>query len=140
MDIRKALIKMIEGHMPNLEAYMRMPRKAKVIKVRKEGSQRMVDVKILLNDGSEDKSHPVLKEVELDTLGICPAKGATVTVSFDRGDPGSPVVTGIRDYGRANVQALLFDIGHGVFLELDDEGNYTASGKTWTFDGEMAEE
>ena len=140
MDIERLLVNAIRKLMPDLDHYMRMQRKAKVTRVRKDGSQRLVDLEILRNDGSKDPDSPALKKVELDTLGICPQKGAIVTVSYDRGDPGAPVVTGIRDYGRANVQAVLIDIGHGVFLEINDEGHYVASGASWTFDGEMAEE
>ena len=137
MDLEKALIRAIRKLMPDLSHYMRLQRKAKVTRVRTKGTQKLVDLEILRNDGSKDPSAPPLKEVELDTLGICPQRGATVTVSFDRGDPGAPVVTGIRDYGKANVQAVLIDAGSGNFLELDDDGHYTASGESWTFGGAM---
>lgn len=139
MDVKKAVIIAIQKLMPDLEHYMRFPRKAKVTRVRKKGSKRLVDLKVLRNDGSVDPDSPPLEEVEMDTLGICPDVGATVTVSFFRGDPGAPVVTGILDLGRPNLRAMLFDAGSGKFFELDDTGKWVVSGATWTFGGAMAE-
>ena len=140
MDIEKLLINAIRKLMPDLDHYMRLPRKAKVTRVRKDGSKRTVDLEILRNDGSRDPDSPALEDVELDTLGVCPKRGAIVTVSFDRGDPGAPVVTGIRDLGKANIQALYFNAGEGRSFGLDDEGKYRVNGEDWEFGGGMIEE
>jgi len=126
--------RLIEALRPDLDHYRKLPRQARVTGVGTEAGAKVVDLTILLNDGSVDGTEPALRRVPLDTCGLVPRVGAVVTVSYDRGDPGAPVVTGIRDLGRANLQEFSFEIGEDRLFALDPEGKALAHITEWEWE------
>jgi hypothetical protein len=132
----KALLKrVVELVMPNLRAYYRIVRKAKVVKTYASDGRYWVDVQPLRNDESVDESEPVIPRVEIPVMWggpergiVCPpAVGTFCDLSYYDGDPNYPRISNFRWHG---MKAPVVEIGGfiiqqcpGVHFKIDAQKN-----------------
>ena len=94
----------LELTMPDLRAYYRMTRKAKVVAAYASDGRYYADVQPLRNDESPDTSEPVIPRVEIPIVWggpkrgiVCPpAVGTLCDLSYYDGDPNYPRISNFR--------------------------------------------
>ncbi len=126
----------LELAMPDLRAYYRMTRKAKVVAAYASDGRYYADVQPLRNDESPDTSEPVIPKVEIPIVWggpkrgiVCPpAVGTLCDLSYYDGDPNYPRISNFRwqmngapDCG---LDELIIQQTPGVSLKIEKDGSF----------------
>ena len=135
----------LELAMPDLRAYYRMTRKAKVVAAYASDGRYYADVQPLRNDESPDTSEPVIPKVEIPIVWggpkrgiICPpAAGTLCDLSYYDGDPNYPRISNFRWQGNTapdcGLDELVIQQTPGVSLKIEKDGSFlTISPENWT--------
>lgn len=129
--LRRAL----ELAMPDLRAYYRMTRKARVVAAYASDGRYYADVQPLRNDESPDTAEPVIPKVEIPILWggpkrgiVCPpAVGTLCDLSYYDGDPNYPRISNFRWQGNSapdcELEALIIQQEPGVSVKIDPVHN-----------------
>ena len=126
-DLKALLKRVVELVMPNLRAYYRVVRKAKVVKTYASDGCYWADVQPLKNDNSVDPNEPVIPKVEIPVIWagpdrgvVCPPSvGSYCDLSYYDGDPNYPRISNFRWEGN-NAPV----IGENGFIIQLDPSNY----------------
>lgn len=135
----------LELAMPDLRAYYRMTRKAKIVASYASDGRYFADVQPLRNDESPDPAEPVIPQVEIPILWggpkrgmVCPpAVGTLCDLSYYDGDPNYPRIGNFRWQGNfapeCGLDELIIQQTPGVSLKIEKDGSFlTVSPKDWT--------
>lgn len=134
-DLRALLKRTIELVMPDLRAYYRIVRKAKVIKTYASDGRYWADVQPLRNDDSVDPDEPVVPKVEIPVLWggperglVCPpAVGTYCDLSYYDGDPDYPRISNFRWQGHKapeiEIGGFIIQQEPGTSIRIDSEHN-----------------
>lgn len=122
-DLKVLLKRIVELVMPDLRAYYRVVRKAKVVKTYASDGRYWADVQPLRNDDSVDPNEPVIPKVEIPVIWagpkrgvVCPPTvGSYCDLSYYDGDPNYPRISNFRWEGN---KAPAIGIG-GFIIQLD---------------------
>ena len=103
-SILSLLKRALELAMPDLRAYYRMTRKAKIVASYASDGRYFADVQPLRNDESPDQAEPVIPQVEIPIMWggpkrgiVCPpAVGTLCDLSYYDGDPNYPRISNFR--------------------------------------------
>ena len=135
----------LELAMPDLRAYYRMTRKAKVVAAYASDGRYYADVQPLRNDESSDTSEPVIPKVEIPIVWggpkrgiVCPpAVGTLCDLSYYDGDPNYPRISNFRWQTNGapdcELDELIIQQTPGVSLKIEKDGSFlTISPENWT--------
>ena len=128
----------LELAMPDLRAYYRMTRKAKIVASYASDGRYFADVQPLRNDESPDPAEPVIPQVEIPIMwGGPPAAGTLCDLSYYDGDPNYPRISNFRWQGNTapecGLDELIIQQTPGVSLKIEKDGSFlTISPKNWT--------
>ena len=135
----------LELAMPDLRAYYRMTRKAKVVAAYASDGRYYADVQPLRNDESPDTSEPVIPKVEIPIVWggpkrgiVCPpAVGTLCDLSYYDGDPNYPRISNFRWQTNGapdcELDELIIQQTPGVSLKIEKDGSFlTISPENWT--------
>ncbi|WP_254060517.1 baseplate assembly protein [Halodesulfovibrio sp. MK-HDV] len=121
--------------MPNLRAYYRITRKAKVVQTYASDAHYWADVQPLKNDESEDTNEPVVSKVEIPILWggkdrgvVCPPMvGTLCDLSYYDGDPNYPRISNFRWQNNGapacEVGAFIIQADPSTYIKIDAEKN-----------------
>lgn len=104
------LKRLIELAMPDLRAYYRVVRKARVVRTYDADGRYWADVQPLRNDESEDQAEPVVPKVEIPILWAGPGRGVVCPplvgslcdLEYYDGDPNYPRISNFRWQGNGS--------------------------------------
>jgi len=135
-DLKNLLKRVMEIVMPNLRAYYRVMRKAKVVAAYpSEDGRYWADVQPLLNDESVDENEPVIPRVEIPVIWAGPGRGvvcppmvdALCDLEYYDGDPNFPRISNFRwaENGAPACEEGAFIIQHsdGTYIKIDPDKN-----------------
>lgn len=134
-DLKALLKRVVELVMPDLRAYYRVVRKAKIVKTYASDGRYWADVQPLKNDESEDLNEPVIPRVEIPVIWagkkrgfVCPpAPGTFCDLEYYDGDPDYPRISNFRWHGMGapeiEVGGLIIQQQPGVYFKIDAEHN-----------------
>tara|TARA_Y100001954_G_scaffold237898_1_gene303250 strand:- start:56678 stop:57403 length:726 start_codon:yes stop_codon:yes gene_type:complete len=135
-DLKGLLKRVVEIVMPNLRAYYRLVRKARVVATYPaEDGRYWADVQPLRNDESIDEAEPMIPRVEIPILWagpgrgvVCPPlDGALCDLEYYDGDPNFPRISNFRwaENGAPACEVGAFIIQHsdGTYIKIDAEKN-----------------
>lgn len=135
MDLKALLKRVIELIMPDLRAYYRVVRKAKVVKTYASDGRYFADVQPLRNDESVDENEPMVPKCEIPILWagpnrgvVCPPTvGSYCDLAYYDGDPNYPRISNFRWQGNnapsCEVGAFIIQLEPGVSIEIDVDKN-----------------
>lgn len=135
IDLKALLKRVVELVMPDLRAYYRVVRKAKVVKTYASDGQYWADVQPLRNDESVDESEPVIPHVEIPVIWagenrgmVCPpAVGTFCDLEYYDGDPNYPRISNFRWYGmgapEVEIGGLIIQREPGTHIKIDSANN-----------------
>lgn len=127
--------RIVELTMPNLRAYYRMTRKAKVVQTYASDGRYWADVQPLKNDESEDTTEPIVAKVEIPILWggkdrgvVCPPMvGTLCDLSYYDGDPNYPRISNFRWQGNGapncGVGEFVIQADPTTYIKIDVEKN-----------------
>ncbi|MDY0204945.1 MAG: baseplate assembly protein [Desulfovibrio desulfuricans] len=152
-DLRALLKRVFEIAGPDLRAYYRVTRKARVVATYASDGSYWADVQPLRNDETADDNEPVIRKVEIPVIWagpergvVCPpVEGALCDLSYYDGDPNYPRISNFRwlNHGApvCGVGGFIIQLEPGVSIAIDPErhiitltdqdARVTAGGK-WT--------
>ncbi len=134
-DLLSLLKRVVEIAMPNLRAYYRVVRKAKVVATHASDGRYWADVQPLRNDESVDSAEPVIPHVEIPVLWggpkrgvVCPpAVGTLCDLEYYDGDPDFPRISNFRWQGNSapdcEIGAWIVQQTPGTSIKIDAGGN-----------------
>lgn len=134
-DLLTLLKRVVELAMPNLRAYYRITRKAKVVATYASKGFYYADVQPLRNDESVDESEPVIPKVEIPIMWAGPLRGVVCPplpgtycdLTYYDGDPDYPRISNFRWHVSAaptcEVDAFIIQQQPGVHIKIDAESN-----------------
>jgi len=135
-DLKALLKRAVEIIMPDLRAYYRVLRKARVVATyAAEDGRYWADVQPLKNDESVDENEPVIPRVEIPVLWagpnrgvVCPPEvGALCDLEYYDGDPNHPRISNFRwaENGApaCEVGALVIQHSDGTYIKIDADKN-----------------
>lgn len=134
-DLKTLLQRVIELVMPNLRAYYRVVRKARVVKSYASNGKYWADVQPLRNDNSPDPDEPVVPKVEIPIMWagpdrgvVCPpVSGTYCDLEYYDGDPDYPRISNFRwhNHGAPAIDVGGFIIQHsaGTYIKIDPGKN-----------------
>lgn len=135
-DLKALLKRVVEIVMPNLRAYYRIVRKAKVVATYPaEGGRYWADVQPLRNDESVDEAEPMIPRVEIPIMWAGPGRGVVCPplvgslcdLEYYDGDPNFPRISNFRwaENGAPACEVGAFIIQHsdGTYIKIDSEKN-----------------
>ena len=144
-SILSLLKRALELAMPDLRAYYRMTRKAKIVASYACDGRYFADVQPLRNDESPDQAEPVIPQVEIPIMWggpkrgiVCPpAVGTLCDLSYYDGDPNYPRISNFRWQSNSapdcGLDELIIQQTPGVSLKIEKDGSFlTVSPKDWT--------
>lgn len=144
-SILSLLKRALELAMPDLRAYYRVTRKAKIVTSYASDGRYFADVQPLRNDESTDPAEPVIPQVEIPIMWggpkrgiVCPpAAGTLCDLSYYDGDPNYPRISNVRWQGNAapdcGLDELIIQQTPGVSLKIEKDGSFlTVSPQNWT--------
>ena len=126
----------LELAMPDLRAYYRMTRKAKVVASYASAGRYFADVQPLRNDESPDPEEPVIPQVEIPIMWggpkrgiVCPpAVGTLCDLSYYDGDPNYPRISNFRWQSNSapdcGLDELIIQQTPGVSLKIENDGSF----------------
>jgi len=136
MNLVSLIQRAVEIAMPNLRAYYRVMRKARVVATYPaEDGRYWADVQPLRNDESVDENEPVIPRVEIPILWAGPGRGvvcpplvgALCDLEYYDGDPNFPRISNFRwaEHGAPACEVGAFVIQHsdGTFIKIDADKN-----------------
>ena len=134
----------LELAMPDLRAYYRMTRKAKIVAAYASDGRYFADVQPLRNDESPDPAEPVIPQVEIPIMWggpkrgiVCPpAVGTLCDLSYYDGDPNYPRISNFRWQSNGapecGLDELIIQQTPGVSLKIEKDGSFlTVSPQNW---------
>ena len=135
----------LELAMPDLRAYYRMTRKAKIVASYASDGRYFADVQPLRNDESPDPAEPVIPQVEIPIMWggpkrgiVCPPAVDTLCdLSYYDGDPNYPRISNFRWQSNGapdcGLDELIIQQTPGVSLKIEKDGSFlTVSPQNWT--------
>jgi hypothetical protein len=135
-DLKTLLKRAVELAMPDLRAYYRVLRKARVVATYpSEDGRYWADVQPLRNDESVDENEPMIPRVEIPVLWggpdrgvVCPpAVGTLCDLEYYDGDPNHPRISNFRWAGNGapacEVGALIIQHSDGTYIKIDAHKN-----------------
>ena len=135
-DLKTLLKRVVEIAMPNLRAYYRVVRKARIVATYPaEDGRYWADVQPLRNDESIDDKEPVIPRVEISIMWAGPNRGVVCPPLADSlcdleyydGDPNFPRISNFRWAGNGaptcEVGAYIIQHSDGTFIKIDAEKN-----------------
>lgn len=135
-DLKTLLKRVVEIVMPNLRAYYRVVRKARIVATYPaEDGRYWADVQPLRNDESIDDKEPVIPRVEIPIMWAGPNRGVICPPLVDSlcdleyydGDPNFPRISNFRWTGNGapacEVGAYVIQHSDGTFIKIDAEKN-----------------
>lgn len=135
-DLKALLKRVVEIAMPNLRAYYRVVRKAKVVATYpSEDGRYWADVQPLRNDDSVDENEPVIPRVEIPIMWagpnrgvVCPPlAGSLCDLEYYDGDPDFPRISNFRWTGNGapacEVGAYVIHHSDGTYIKIDADKN-----------------
>lgn len=134
-DLKALLKRVMELVRPDLRAYYRVVRKAKVVKTYASDGRYWADVQPLRNDDSEDPAEPVVPKVEIPILWagpkrgvVCPPEvGTYCDLEYYDGDPDFPRISNFRWHGmdapEIEVGGFIIQQEPGVHFKIDADKN-----------------
>lgn len=135
-DLKSLLKRVIEIIMPDLRAYYRVLRKARVIATYpSESGKYWADVQLLKNDESVDEAEPMIPRVEIPVLWggkgrgvVCPpAVGTLCDLEYYDGDPNHPRISNFRWTGQSaptcEVNAFVIQKQDGTMIKIYPDNN-----------------
>ena len=134
-DLKALMKRVVELVMPDLRAYYRVVRKARVVKTYASDGRYWADVQPLRNDESVDPSEPVVPRVEIPVMWagpdrgvVCPPQvGAYCDLEYYDGDPNYPRISNFRWHGNmapaCEVGAFIIQKADGVYIKIDAGNN-----------------
>ena len=135
-DLKALMKRVVELVMPDLRAYYRVVRKARVVATYPaEDGRYWADVQPLRNDESVDEAEPVVPRVEIPILWagpgrgvVCPPlAGALCDLEYYDGDPNHPRISNFRWAGNGapacEVGAFVIQHSDGTFIKIDADKN-----------------
>ena len=134
-DILALLKRVMELAMPNLRAYYRITRKAKVVATYASDGTYWADVQPLRNDESVDETEPVVPKVEIPIIWAGPERGVVCPplpgtfcdLTYYDGDPDYPRISNFRWHVSAapecEVDGFIVQQTPGVHIKIDAESN-----------------
>jgi hypothetical protein len=134
-DLKALLKRVVELVMPNLRAYYRVVRKARVVKTYPSGGVYYADVQPLRNDESDDPNEPVVSHVEIPIIWagpkrgvVCPPEvGSFCDLSYYDGDPDYPRISNFRWWGMGapaeDVSGFRIQQKPDVFIRIAPNGD-----------------
>lgn len=137
IDLKALLKRVFELIMPDLRAYYRITRKAKVVKAYASDGQYWADVQPLRNDESEDPDEPVISKVEIPILWggpergvVCPPETGTLCdLEYYDGDPNCPRISNFRWKNNkapsVGVGEFIIQQAPGIAIKIDKDGIVT---------------
>lgn len=144
-NILKLLKKALEVAQPDLRAYYRVTRKARVVNAYASDGKYYADVQPLKNDETDDTEEPLIPRVEIPVIWggpkrgvVCPpAPGTLCDLSYYDGDPNYPRISNFRWQGtvapECGLDELVIQQTPGVSLKIERDGSFlTISPKDWT--------
>ena len=135
IDLKALLKRVVELVMPDLRAYYRVVRKARVVKTYGSDGQYWADVQPLRNDDSVDESEPVIPKVEIPVIWagprrgvVCPpVNGTLCDLEYYDGDPDFPRISNFRWHGmkapETEVGGFIIQQSPGTHIRFDGQGN-----------------
>ncbi|MCG8643349.1 MAG: hypothetical protein MI862_26720 [Desulfobacterales bacterium] len=135
IDLKALLKRVVELVMPDLRAYYRVVRKARVVKTYASDGQYWADVQPLRNDESIDESEPVIPKVEIPVLWAGPQRGVVCPpmtgtycdLEYYDGDPDFPRISNFRWHGmkapEIEVNGFIIQQAPGTHIKIDAAGN-----------------
>lgn len=130
-DLVALLKRVVELVMPDIRAYYRVTRKARVVKTYPSDGNYWADVQPLRNDESVDEKEPVVPMVEIPVIWggpdrgvVCPpAVGTLCDLSYYDGDPNYPRISNFRWHGNkapaCDVGGFMVQLEPGVSMAID---------------------
>lgn len=131
-NLLRLIQRVVEIAMPNLRAYYRVVRKAKIVATYpSEDGRYWADVKPLRNDDSEDEKEPVIPRVEIPIMWagpnrgvVCPPlEGSLCDLEYYDGDPDYPRISNFRWTGNGapacEVGAYVIHHSDGTYIKID---------------------
>jgi len=131
-DLKALLKRVVEIVMPNLRAYYRVVRKAKIVATYPaEDGRYWADVQPLRNDDSVDENEPVIPRVEIPIMWAGPNRGVVCPPLVDSlcdleyydGDPDFPRISNFRWTGNGapacEVGAYVIHHSDGTYIKID---------------------
>ena len=144
-SILSLLKRALELAMPDLRAYYRMTRKAKIVASYASDGRYFADVQPLRNDESPDQAEPVIPQVEIPIMWggpkrgiVCPpAVGTLCDLSYYDGDPNYPRISNFRWQSNGapecGLNELIIQQTPGVSLKIEADGSFiTITPQNWT--------
>jgi len=135
-DLKDLMKRVVEIVMPNLRAYYRVMRKARVVATYPaEEGRYWADVQPLRNDESVDENEPIIPRVEIPILWAGPGRGvvcpplvgALCDLEYYDGDPNFPRISNFRwaEHGAPACEVGAFVIQHsdGTYIKIDADKN-----------------
>ncbi|WP_415714384.1 bacteriophage T4 gp5 trimerisation domain-containing protein [Maridesulfovibrio sp.] len=134
-DVLSLLKRVVELAMPNLRAYYRITRKAKVVATYASDGKYWADVQPLRNDDSVDENEPVIPKVEIPVMWAGPLRGVVCPplpgthcdLTYYDGDPDYPRISNFRWHvsqaPECEVDAFIIQQTPGVHIKIDAESN-----------------
>ncbi|TDT91839.1 baseplate assembly protein [Pseudodesulfovibrio indicus] len=131
-DLKALLKRVVEIAMPNLRAYYRVVRKAKIVATYpSEDGRYWADVQPLCNDDSVDEKEPVIPRVEIPIMWAGPNRGVVCPPLVDSlcdleyydGDPDYPRISNFRWTGNGapacEIGAYVIHHSDGTYIKID---------------------
>jgi hypothetical protein len=135
-ELKTLLKRVIEIVMPNLRAYYRVVRKAKIVATYPaEDGRYWADVQPLRNDDSVDENEPIIPRVEIPVMWAGPNRGVVCPPLVDSlcdleyydGDPNFPRISNFRWAGNGapacEVGAYVIHHSDGTYIKIDGSKN-----------------
>ncbi|GEM_PF-487039 len=134
-DVLTLMKRVVELAMPNLRAYYRITRKAKVVATYASKGVYYADVQPLRNDDSVDEKEPVIPRVEIPIMWAGPLRGVVCPplpgthcdLTYYDGDPDYPRISNFRWHvsqaPECEVDAFIIQKTPGVHIKIDSESN-----------------
>ncbi|KAF1073423.1 baseplate assembly protein [Halodesulfovibrio sp. MK-HDV] len=135
IELYKLIKRVVELAMPNLRAYYRITRKAKVTQTYASDGRYWADVLPLRNDETDDFLEPVVSKVEIPILWggkdrgvVCPPMvGTLCDLSYYDGDPNYPRISNFRwqknGAPACEVGAFIIQADPSTYIKIDAEKN-----------------
>ena len=135
IDLMALLKRVVELVMPDLRAYYRVVRKARVVKTYASNGRYWADVQPLRNDESVDENEPVIPKVEIPVIWggpdrgvICPPEpGTYCDLEYYDGDPDYPRISNFRwlknNAPKIEVGGFIVQQKPGTHIKIDKTGN-----------------
>lgn len=135
VDLMALMKRIVELVMPDLRAYYRITRKAKIVATYASDGTYWADVQPLRNDESVDESEPVIPKVEIPIMWAGPLRGVVCPplpgtycdLTYYDGDPDYPRISNFRWHVSAaptcEVDAFIIQQQSGVHIKIDAESN-----------------